>query len=218
MYRAALVIVLGLPRLLGAQYIGLSLGRVSATVDWQYPAPPKNCDFCVVDVSPHASRESLAPAFLVQLRPTSVLGFSSEIRYTEKGYATTEPTLNVDYLEVPGLVRLGRAVWPGSPVAPFLEGGPALALRTHCEVDHSGSGDPCRNGVTFGQDWRIRAFDVSGILGFGLAISIDQKLLVAGARYDWGLVNIGGGQGLPTKNRSSLVYLAWLWRIGRRAH
>ena len=208
------LMALAVPHLLAAQYAGFSLGRTSSTVDWQVPPPPSGCNFCITDIAPNASREALAPGVILHLRPTALLGFATEMRYVRKGYATTEPTLNVDYLEIPVLVRAGRLISSEHPVTPFVEAGPALALRTHCEVDYNGQADDCRTGAAIGQDWRIRGFDVSGLAGAGIAVRISDAVLVAGARIDWGFVNIGGGQGVPTKNRSSLVYLAWLWRIG----
>jgi hypothetical protein len=202
-----------------AQLVGASLGRVSATVDWQYPRPSANCDFCIVDVSPNASRESLAPAFMWQSAPGRAVGFASELRYTRKGYATTEPTLNVHYLEIPTFLRLGAISASALPIRPFLEVGPAFALRVHCEVNYNRTSDPCERGVAFGQDWRVRHFDVSGILGIGLAVSVGEDIAILGARYDYGFVNIGStGEGVPTKNRSSLVYLGWLWPIRSAAH
>lgn len=59
---------LAIPAVLHAQYVGLSAGRAVSTVDWQYPAPPVDCDFCAVDASPSASRQSSTPALLVQWR------------------------------------------------------------------------------------------------------------------------------------------------------
>lgn len=185
-------------------------------MDWQSPKPPASCTSCILDVSPNGHRQSWAPALLVSARPDQQLGFDTELRYTLKGYATTEPTLNVHYLEIPALVRIGSLRDSRSPVVPFLELGPALAVRVHCEVDYANSSNTCRNGAAAGQDWRIRPFDVSAIGGFGLSLRIDDRVAVLGARYDWGLVDIGGGQGAATKNRSTLIYLGWLAPLPRK--
>jgi hypothetical protein len=211
------LVALLIPQILVAQYAGVSLGRTSSTVDWQVPPPPSGCNFCVSDISPNAHREALAPAFVLHTRPAALLGLSTELRYVRKGYATTQPTLNVHYLEIPVLLRVGSLVTARSPVTPFLEAGPALAFRAHCEVDYNGLADDCRKGAAFGQDWRIRGFDVSSLIGVGLAIRLPGAVLAAGGRIDWGFVNIGGGQGVPTKNRSSVVYLAWLWQVGHHS-
>ena len=211
--RIALLLVAGVQPLT-AQLVGASLGRVSSTVDWQFPPPPSNCNFCIVDVSPNASRDSYAPALMWQFAPARTIGLVTEGRYTMKGYATTQPTLNVHYLEIPLLLRLGAISAPTFPVRPFLEAGPALAIRVHCEVDYNGRADNCERGVAFGQDWRLRNFDVSGVIGGGIAARISGDVAIVGARYDYGLVNIGStGEGVPTKNRSGLIYLAWLWPI-----
>jgi hypothetical protein len=211
--RTAFIVLAGAHPLM-AQLVGASLGRASSTVDWQFPPAPSNCDMCAAGASPHASKESYAPALLWQFAPARAIGFDTEIRYTMKGYAVTEPTLDVHYVEMPLLLRLGAVSAPASPVWPFLEAGPAFAIRVHCEVDVNGQADACANGVPFGQDWRTRDFDVSGVIGVGIALRIRGDVAIAGARYDYGFVNIGStGSGVPTKNRSSLIYLAWLWPV-----
>jgi len=206
-----------LPQALAAQFWGASLGRVSATVDWQVPKPSQPCDFCVVDVAPNASRESWAPAIAVNARSEKLVGLSSEIRYTLKGYATTQPTLNIHYLETPALVRVGHLVSTHTRASPFIEAGPALALRVHCEVEYNSTGAACKKGVAFGQDWRVRSFDISGVAGIGLAIRAGSEVIVAGARVDRGMVDIGGGQGVPTKNRSNLLYVSLLSPIAHHS-
>ncbi len=149
-----------------------------------------------------------------EFAPTRLIGFDTEVRYTMKGYATTEPTLNVHYLETPLLLRLGAISTSASPIWAFVESGPAIAMRVHCEVDYNGRADACVRGAAFGQDWRLRNFDISGVIGGGIAIRIRGDIAMAGARYDYGFVNIGStGEGVPTKNRSSLAYVAWLWPV-----
>ena len=211
MLRLACLLCLIIPRLLLAQLMGLSLGRVSSTVAWEYPRPAGACDLCVSGTTPNASRESFAPALMVEERPSSVFGLASEIRYTLKGYATTEPTLNVHYLEVPALLRVGRIQGTRFPILPFLELGPALAIRVYCEVDYNQTSEDCRKGAAFGQDWRIRRLDISAVAGLGLTLHVDDHVAMVGARYDAGLLDVGGGNGATTKHRSTLVYLAWLW-------
>lgn len=208
------LLLLAISEAAAAQLVGVSLGKVWSTVDWQLPKPPASCDFCISDISPHDFRESFAPALMWQGAPERSVGFSTEARYTIKGYATTQPTLDVQYFEVPTLLRLGAISGRTFPVKPFLEVGPAFAIRAHCEVDVNGSADPCDRTTTLGQDWRVRAFDVSGILGAGLAIRSGQYVTLVGARYDYGFVNIGStGHSVPTKNRSGIVYVGWLWQV-----
>jgi hypothetical protein len=198
-----------------AQYLGLSLGQATSTVDWQVPAPPPGCGgFCASGVSPNASRVALAPAVQMEWRAAEWLGVDSELRFVPKGYATTQPTLNVDYLEIPVLLRIGKLVNEHSPVGAFLEAGPAVAVRVICEVKYNGIVGGCSNGTAYGQDYRTAWTDASAIVGGGVAIRIQDNLLIAGARYDWGLEDIGHeGQGVPTKNRSGLLYASWLWRL-----
>ena len=65
----------------------------------------------------------------------------------------------------------------------------------------------------------MRRFDVSGMLGVELAFNVGTQTAIVGARYDHGFVNIGStGKGVPTKNRSGLVHLGWLWAYRSAAH
>jgi hypothetical protein len=206
--------VLFVPQMLAAQYIGLSVGATSSTVDWQVPAPPAGCRDCISGISPNANRDSWSPALVMQWRATDWLGIEGEARFAPKGYAITQPTLEVDYLEIPVLLRLGKLVNEHSPVSVFIEAGPAVAIRVQCEVKYNGIVDGCHNGAAFGQDYRTAWTDASAIIGIAMAVRIGDKLVIAGARYDWGLEDIGHeGEGVPTKNRSSLLYVSWLWRL-----
>jgi len=205
---------LGLTSGLQAQYVGVSLGRTISTVDWQYPASSGGSGI-VVDASPNQSRRALAPAIGVQWSAAQWLGIASELRYTRKGYARTEPTLHVDYVQLPVLLRIGRLIAPRSPVTLFAEVGPALAIKAHCAMLYNGTHGRCEDGITPASDWRVGLTDVSGILGLGGALHIRSRVVVIGARADWGLRDIGGGYGVPTKNRSRLLYAALLWDMHR---
>jgi hypothetical protein len=206
------LLLLAIAHSANAQLIGVSLGGVSSTVDWELPRPMETCRDCISGVSPNASRKSVAPALMLYPAPSRSIGFDTEVRYTLKGFAVTEPTLNLHYLEVPALLRLGAISTSTLPVHLFMEAGPAVSLRVHCEVDYNGTSDDCDRGAAFGQDWRIRLFDVSGLVGAGVAVRVGDNTAILGTRYDYGFVNIGSsGQGRSTKNRSILIYLGWLW-------
>jgi hypothetical protein len=194
--RLQLVLGLLLAQSASAQYVGLTVGRATSTVDWQVPAPRQPCDFCVVDISPHDSRRSVLPTVSVELRADRWLGVASEIAFAQKGFATTTPTLKVSYLETPLLLRIGKLVYPRLPLAAFAEVGPALAVK----LDN----DP---------SYLVRSFDASGIVGIGGSLRVGNGLLVGGTRIDHGFLDIGDGPGgVPTKNRSSVIYLGLLWQ------
>jgi hypothetical protein len=214
LFRAAVVILAFAPSL-AAQFMGVSSGRLISTVDWVYT--PQTCPGCDYDVSPNARRRTYAPALTLEEFPSKFIGFSTEVRLMKKGFAVSEPTLDVDYLEIPALLRLGAISSPRFPVQPFIEAGPALAIRVYCEVDYNHTSADCSQGVPFGEDWRVRQYDVSGILGAGVSVRLDGRILMAGARLDYGHVNINNEMGVPTKNRSSLVYGEFLWPVGRSA-
>jgi hypothetical protein len=216
-HNGAIVLSLALPGALSAQFAGVSLGRAVSTVDWQYPAPSADCGFCVSDVSPGASRQSSTPALVVQWRTTQWFGGSTEVRLAPKGYALTEPTLRVEYLQVPLMFRLGRVTGRRAGVRPFLEAGPALALRVRCRVFYNGTSDACVQDAVLGQqDWRLRRLDVSGLAGVGLAVHVRRALVLIGKRAEWGWSDMGGPDGVPTKHRADVWYVGGLAAIGPR--
>ena len=211
------MLALVLPQLLHAQYVGASIAGVSSTVDWQYPAPPVDCGFCISDASPNSNRNAIAPAIAAQWRSTHWLGVASELRFISKGYAITQPTLNVDYLEIPLLLRLGRLIHDAMPIMPFAEVGPALAINVHCVWRYSDTFGSCRKGAVLGEQSAIRRTDISGVIGAGLALRIRRVVIVAGGRVDWGLRDIGGDV-VPTKNRSTLMHVGMLVPISSLTH
>lgn len=137
------------------------------------------------------------------------------MRLAPKGYARTEPTLRVDYLQVPLLFRLGRLTGDRAGVRPFVEAGPALAFRLRCRVLYNGTSDGCVQGAVLGQqDWRLRRLDFSGLAGVGLAVHVRRALVVVGRRAEWGWRDMGGPQGVPTKHRAELWYVGGLAALG----
>ncbi len=206
----ALAVVAFGPHLASAQYVGATIGRVSSTVDWQYPPPPAGCGSCILDAFPNASRRATMSALTASWRADQWVGVTSELRYTPRGYAITQPTLQVDYLDLPVLLRLGKLANRQAPVLPFFEAGPALGLRVRCRVYYNTTSDPCRDGVAFGQDWRIRRFETTAVGGGGVSIRLGSQLLVLRARVEWGLRDIGGPDGIPTKHRATSTSLSWM--------
>jgi hypothetical protein len=215
----SLILSLTIPHTLTAQYIGMSLGRAASTVDWQYPAPPAGCIWCPIDVLPAGSRQAMTPAVVLQWHATHWFGASSELRLAPKGFAISQPTLRVEYLQVPLLFRMGRIAGRRAGLRPFLEAGPGVALRVRCRVSYTSvTGDvtePCaRDATVVKQDWRFTRLDLSALAGAGLAVHVRRTLVLVGGRVDWGLRDIGGPEPVPTKHRTTLVYVSGLVPIG----
>lgn len=206
-----LLLLLVAPCTLHAQYVGLSTGRTSSTVYWvPLPTDPG-------ESSPHDRRDGVAPAIAAQWRAASWLGVASELRYTMKGFDTTEPTVHVDYLEVPLLLRVGRLTDARSVFTFFGEVGPALAIRANCRLKVNEDHGTCRKvqySSDTGTDFRVTPVDVSGVLGIGGALRVRSAVVIVGARRDWGAINMGSWTGDKSLNRSNLVYVAVLWKRG----
>lgn len=210
-----IILSITVPCALRAQYVGISGGRAVSTVDWQYPAAPADCGFCAGDASPSAARHSSTPALLVQWRAHRWLGGSTEVRFAPKGFARTEPTLRVDYLQVPLLFRFGQLTGKQARVRPFIEAGPAVAFRVRCHVLYNNTSDGCVEGAVLGQqDWRLRRLDFSGLAGVGLAVPVRRALVLIGTRAEWGWSDIGGPEGVPTKHRAATWYVGGLAALG----
>jgi len=208
--RLCVAVLLVAPRFLPAQWVGGSLGRVTSTVDWQYPPPSEPCDFCVVDAFPNASRVATAGALTAAWRADRWIGATTELRYAPRGYAVTQPTLRVDYLDIPVLARLGKLASREAPVMPFFEAGPAVGMRVRCRVYFNTTSDPCRNGAAFGQDWAIRRFEATAIGGGGVSVRVGSQMLLLRAQVEWGLRDIGGAAGVPTKHRATSTSITWM--------
>jgi hypothetical protein len=205
------------PALAHAQYIGANVDRVASTIDWQYPKPPAGCEFCIGDGAPNASRRAIGGGVVVAMRAQRNLGLSSEVTFSPRGYAVTQPTLEMAYLSFPNLMRVGRLVNEDFPLSVFVEGGVAPALRLDCRVKYNSTSEECFNGAAFGQNYHTRRFDVSAIAGIGVGVRLGRRVVALRIRGDAGLVNIGESQGVPTKHRAFTLSAAWLTPLQQRS-
>lgn len=104
------------------------------------------------------------------------LGFQVAGLYNAKGVNTNVGELDLEYIEVPAVVKLGI---PLVVLKPSLFGGAAVAFRTGCEID----------GVECPED-AFKSTDFLAVVGADVAIYAGAVSLWADARYDIGLSDI----------------------------
>lgn len=104
------------------------------------------------------------------------LGFQVAGLYNSKGVDTNVGELDLKYIEVPAVLKLGI---PLAVIKPSVFGGAAVAFRTGCELD----------GVECSDD-AFKKTDFLGVVGADVAIYAGPVSLWADARYDIGLSNI----------------------------
>jgi len=104
------------------------------------------------------------------------LGLQIAGLYNAKGVKTNAGDLDLKYIEVPAVLKLGI---PLSVFKPSVFGGAAVAFRTGCELD----------GVECPDD-AFKSTDFLGVVGADLAIYLGAVSFWADARYDIGLSDI----------------------------
>jgi hypothetical protein len=102
--------------------------------------------------------------------------------------------MKLQYVEVPLVLRLDIPASGG--VKPFAYAGPAFSLKTGCAFEGRAGGVSASISCddVFGQVGEpagvtLRAGDVGGLVGGGLAFDVGGRVLTIGARYEVGFVS-----------------------------
>lgn len=131
------------------------------------------------------SRTGLIGGLSLVLPSRGLLTLQPELLFSSKGAkgSTTSATgLQLDYVEVPVLLRLTLA--REGTVHPHLYAGPYLGLEIDCSV--SGSAGDCEDlpGVS------TKTVDVGGTAGGGLDVDFGPLVLTGGMRYSFGVSKV----------------------------
>jgi len=126
------------------------------------------------------------------------VAFQPEVLFVTKGAdfpatQTVSGGMKLQYVEVPVVLRLDIPVSGG--VRPFAYAGPAFSLKTGCAFEGRAGGVSASINCddVFGQAVEpggvtVRAGDVGGLVGGGLAFDVGGRVLTIGARYEVGFV------------------------------
>ena len=118
------------------------------------------------------------------------LGFQIAGLYNSKGVQTNVGELDLKYIELPAVLKLGL---PLEVIKPSVFAGAAIALRTGCEID----------GVECG-DSAFESTDYLGVVGADVAIYLGAVSFWADARYNVGFGSINDAEDVfgDLKNRN----------------
>lgn len=131
------------------------------------------------------------------------LAIQVEALYSQKGSKVTldadnSVTLELEYLEIPLLARIGVGTWDATGVHLFA--GPSVGYRLSANNRLSNTAFDFANGTVLNIEDDVARFDLGLVLGAGADIG---RRLVVDARYTWGLNNVSkdSSDGVDIKNR-----------------
>ena len=146
--------------------------------------------------TPLAGPLSLRPELLFALK-------GGRAQATVEGGGTAQLDIELAYLEVPVLLRLGL---PRGRIRPMLFGGPAGALQIGCDLQLIGPDQPVRSTCGAADFTVFRELDLSYVIGGGLEVRWPQSALSLEGRYTGGLRSVL--EGFDVRNRGFGVVLA----------
>ncbi len=217
-----MVVALGLlavPSHAGADVeVGSYLGGGSTSVFTTYSCPTSTTgEVCGTSSEPHEGAKGITLGAFGRYAVIPAVMIEANVLYAQKGY-DVEPTVRVDYLEAPLLVRVdplrGR-----SPARLFAFAGVAPAVRVGCSASgvafdnamhtsyaYSGSCDSAPTPPTPSR------FDLGGVLGGGVGWTFGFGTLELQARFARSLIDIGGRGGGGTTVNDAFYVLAGFGR------
>lgn len=133
----------------------------------------------------------------------SPLALQVEALYSQKGSKESvgendAVVLELDYLDIPVLGRVGVGAWGSTRL--HLLAGPSLGYRLTANSRLANTSFDFANGYVLNIEEDVARFDLGLVLGAGADIG---RRLVVDARYIWGLNNVhkDTSEGLEIKNR-----------------
>jgi hypothetical protein len=125
--------------------------------------------------------------------------------------------IGIEYIAIPVLLHV-PLTW-GQSFAPYVFGGPELAIDIGCEQTIAGTDVDC-DDPTLGEDvFERKSTDFGITAGAGLAFAMGPGALLLEGRYTWGLTNINDNAGTDqseVKNRSALFLAGYSIPLGSR--
>ena len=156
--------------------------------------------------------------FILQ-KNESAVGFQTGALWVQKGTKFDDDefagSINLDYLEVPLLLRIGVPISAG--FSPTLLVGGSLAWRIRCRVEANVAGidasTDCNGNNQFDIDPGIRRFDGGLSAGVEFPITMGGRyIFVPSVRYTRGLTSLSDADGTDIKNSSIQIGLGIRFR------
>ena len=156
------------------------------------------------DVSGVSNRTGFQAGMFLTLHMNHAWSIEPEALYTQEGATSQGATLQMNYLQVPVLLRWD--VMAHSPVHPFFVAGPAAAFQVGCNLSGSGQSMSCDDlNQQSGGSFQKKSFDMLGVAGAGLGFNVGASQMSVGARYSYGFSD--AFQGNDIKNRYFSILL-----------
>jgi outer membrane protein with beta-barrel domain len=128
-----------------------------------------------------------------------------------KGSTSNADGLEINYLEVPLLLRIGLGL--GTGPSPHIYAGPYLGYQLDCTVQGTSANCDDVPGVS------TKTVDVGGIVGGGLDFGFGPLVLTAGLRYGFGVSKVAdfefGSVRESAKNGTFAIYTGLAIKLGR---
>ncbi|MEW5919267.1 MAG: porin family protein [Gemmatimonadota bacterium] len=125
------------------------------------------------------------------------------------GSSTTEG-IEINYLEIPGLIRLDLS--RGSGLTPHIYAGPYFGLQLSCTLEETDADCDRVGGVN------SKTVDIGGIVGGGLDLNLGPLILTGGLRYGFGVSKIAdfefGSVNESAKNGTFAIYTGLAFKLG----
>ena len=200
----------------GAQEWGVKVGASRSTMMFENGGTLSDGSDVVIitDGQAERARRGFAAGLFARFPIAGRVSLQPEALYVQKGFEETRPTLHVEYLELPLLLRVDLAELGGS-VQPFVLAGPALAVQLH----RSYSGGPCVDPVPLCEldvdvlvtEYDDPRMDLGVAVGGGLAVRAGPGRVVLEARHTRGLrdAEIEGVRGTRSLNHANTLTLGY---------
>lgn len=156
-------------------------------------------------------------ASIVMQAPASMIGFESGVLYVPKGTSIGDGSLNLTYVEIPLMVRVGMDL-QNSPIRPVAMIGGSIGINTGCEIEGSDgevSMEIDCDDPLFDEPIEIRQIDFGVTAGIGLDIPIGTRgILAPSVRYTRGLTDIDDtDEGGDAKNSAIQIGVAFRFAL-----
>lgn len=162
-------------------YFGLRVGMNASHV---------NSDTPLLDAGGVKTGLNIGVAAGTQLTYRAPIFFETGLYYTQKGGKSDKVTCNLNYLEVPLLIKYKHFIGNQTSIQPFAGG--YLSLGTDGEIKNYGA----RTATSSFDDRNFNRFDGGLKIGCGVGFN----MLYLDASYDIGLANIGQDDFSDTHN------------------
>jgi hypothetical protein len=159
------------------------------------------------------SRTGLIGGLSIVLPSAGPLAIQTGALFVSKGAegsASTAEGLELNYFEVPVLLRLGLGL--GLTAKPHLYAGPYFGFKIDCTVEVTSADCDDLPGVS------TKSVDIGGIVGGGLDFNFGPLILTGGLRYGFGVSNVAdfefGSVRESAKNGTFAIYTGLAIRLG----